>query len=80
MTKDLGIDYFEDPKARLLRLKENNGTVKTGWKSLDDKLYGGFNKGELNIFAGSLGVGKSLFYRICNELVRTRNECSILYF
>ena len=61
LTKDLGIDYFEDPKARLLRLKENNGTVKTGWKSLDDRLYGGFNKGELNIFAGSSGAGKSLF-------------------
>ena len=61
LTKDLGIDYFEDPKSRLLRLKENNGTIKTGWKRLDDRLYGGFNKGELNIFAGSSGSGKSLF-------------------
>lgn len=61
LTKDLGIDYFDDPKARLLRLKENNGTIKTGWKRLDDRLYGGFNKGELNIFAGSSGAGKSLF-------------------
>ena len=42
-------------------MKENNGTIKTGWKRLDDRLYGGFNKGELNIFAGSSGSGKSLF-------------------
>jgi KaiC/GvpD/RAD55 family RecA-like ATPase len=61
LTKDLGTDYFENPKARLLRLKDNNGTVSTGWSALDRKLYGGFNKGELNIFAGSSGAGKSLF-------------------
>lgn len=61
LTKDLGTDYFENPKARLLKLKDNNGTVSTGWQGLDRKLYGGFNKGELNIFAGSSGAGKSLF-------------------
>ena len=61
LTKDLGTDYFVDPKARLLALKDNNGTVSTGWSALDQKLYGGFNKGELNIFAGQSGAGKSLF-------------------
>jgi archaellum biogenesis ATPase FlaH len=61
LTKDLGTDYFLDPKARLLALKDNNGTVSTGWSALDQKLYGGFNKGELNIFAGQSGAGKSLF-------------------
>ncbi len=61
LTKDLGTDYFLDPKARLLSLKDNNGTVSTGWSALDQKLYGGFNKGELNIFAGQSGAGKSLF-------------------
>ena len=61
LTKDLGTDYFDDPRARLLRLKDNNGQVSTGWPTLDNKLYGGFNKGELNIFAGGSGSGKSLF-------------------
>ena len=42
LTKDLGTDYFEDPKKRLMALKDNNGTVKTGWSMLDKKLYGGF--------------------------------------
>ena len=61
LTKDMGTDYFADPKARLMRIKDNNGQVSTGWNSLDRLLYGGFNRGELNIFAGGSGSGKSLF-------------------
>ena len=61
LAQDLGTDYFHDPKARLLNLKDNNGTVSTGWAILDQKLYGGFNRGELNLFAGQSGAGKSLF-------------------
>ena len=61
LTKDMGTDYFEDPKARLQALKDNNGVMATGWKNFDKKLFGGFNRGELNIFAGGSGAGKSLF-------------------
>ena len=61
LTKDLGIEYWEDPRARLMALKDNNGQVSTGWPALDRKLFGGFNRGELNIFAGGSGSGKSLF-------------------
>jgi archaellum biogenesis ATPase FlaH len=61
LTKDIGTDYFADPRARLMRIKDSNGQVSTGWKSVDDKLFGGMNRGELNIFAGGSGAGKSLF-------------------
>jgi archaellum biogenesis ATPase FlaH len=61
LTKDMGTDYFLDPRARLMRIKDNNGQVSTGWKAMDDKLFGGMNRGELNIFAGGSGAGKSLF-------------------
>jgi replicative DNA helicase len=61
LTRDLGTDYFNDPKGRLQALKDNNGQISTGWDSLDKKLFGGFNRGELNIFAGGSGAGKSLF-------------------
>jgi|TARA_R100000027_G_scaffold11940_1_gene8505 archaellum biogenesis ATPase FlaH len=61
LTRDLGTDYFEDPKGRLEALKANNGQISTGWNNLDKKLFGGFNRGELNIFAGGSGAGKSLF-------------------
>ena len=61
LARDMGTDYFFDPRTRLLKLKDNNGQVSTGWKAIDQKLYGGFNRGELNIFAGGSGAGKSLF-------------------
>lgn len=61
LTKDMGTDYFEDPRTRLLKIKSNNGQVSTGWPTLDQKLFGGMNRGELNIFAGGSGSGKSLF-------------------
>jgi len=61
LQKDMGTDYFLDPRARLLRIKDKNGQISTGWKAIDDKLFGGMNRGELNIFAGGSGAGKSLF-------------------
>ena len=61
LNKDMGTDYFEDPRYRLTQLKENNGQISTGWPGVDKKLYGGFNRGELNIFAAASGGGKSLF-------------------
>ena len=61
LQKDLGTNYFDDPRARLEAIKDNNGQVSTGWAALDKKLFGGFNRGELNIFAGGSGAGKSLF-------------------
>ena len=61
LTRDMGTDYFDDPRARLMALKNNNGQNSTGWPALDRLLYGGFNRGELQIFAGGSGSGKSLF-------------------
>ena len=61
LQKDLGTDYWSDPRARLEAIKNRNGQVSTGWAELDNKLFGGFNRGELNIFAGGSGAGKSLF-------------------
>ena len=57
----MGTDYFNDPKARLEKYFNSGGQVSTGWKAIDDKLYGGMNRGELNIWAGGSGSGKSLF-------------------
>ena len=61
LTRDIGTDYWGDPRSRLLKLKDKNGQVKTGWDTMDKRLFGGFNRGELNIFAGGSGAGKSLF-------------------
>lgn len=61
LARDMGTDYFADPRGRLMGLKDKNGQVSTGWSTMDRKLFGGFNRGELNIFAGGSGAGKSLF-------------------
>jgi len=60
LTKDMGTDYFADPKQRIEKYYNSGGQVSTGWPQLDRLLYGGFSRGELNIFAGGSGSGKSL--------------------
>jgi KaiC/GvpD/RAD55 family RecA-like ATPase len=60
LTKDMGTDYFDDPKARINKYFNSGGQVSTGWPQMDKILYGGFSRGELNIFAGGSGSGKSL--------------------
>jgi KaiC/GvpD/RAD55 family RecA-like ATPase len=60
LQKDMGTDYFADPKARINKYFNSGGQVSTGWPQLDKLLYGGFSRGELNIFAGGSGSGKSL--------------------
>jgi archaellum biogenesis ATPase FlaH len=61
LAKNLGTDYYNEPADRLRNLKSKNGGTSTGWTTMDNKLFGGFNKGELNIFAGGSGAGKSIF-------------------
>ena len=61
LAKDFGLNYWDDPAGRIQAIKDNRGQNSTGWESLDKVLYGGFNPGELNIFAGGSGSGKSLF-------------------
>ena len=60
LTKDMGTDYFGDPRSRINKYFNSGGQVSTGWPQMDKLLYGGFSRGELNIFAGGSGSGKSL--------------------
>ena len=78
LNKDMGTNYFEDPRQRLESLKNSNGQISTGWPSIDKKLYGGFNRGELNIWCAASGGGKSLFLANlgCNWAV---NGLNVLY-
>lgn len=55
LNRDLGIDYFEKPKQRLERVRDSNPTQSTGWRDIDYKLYGGWGRQTLNIFAGQPG-------------------------
>jgi len=61
LAKHMGTDYWESPAERIERVRNARGGTSTGWRDIDQKLYGGFNRGELNIFAAASGGGKSLF-------------------
>lgn len=61
LVKDLGLDYFDDPVARLKAIMANDDMVSTGWKTIDERLYGGFTRGGLHIWAAQSGGGKSIF-------------------
>ena len=60
LTKDLGSDFWADPEGMFAKYFDAGGQVSTGWPQLDKIMYGGFSRGELNIFAGGSGSGKSL--------------------
>ena len=60
LTKDMGTDYFANINERVPAQFDNGYKISTGWPRLDHILYGGFGRGELNIFAGGSGSGKSL--------------------
>jgi len=55
LQSDIGTNYFEDPRLRLMKIKDNNGQISTGWRDIDDKLYGGVNRGEITIWCGGSG-------------------------
>lgn len=60
LIKDIGLDYWGNPRERLQSLRDKNGQISTGYPKLDKLLFGGWNRGELEILAAPSGGGKSL--------------------
>ncbi|AQW88814.1 putative DNA primase-helicase [Erwinia phage pEa_SNUABM_50] len=60
VQNDLGLDIYEDPEEVISSLANMQGTFKSGWETLDYKLFGGFGRQELEIFAAASGGGKSV--------------------
>lgn len=60
LQSDMGLDIYEDPKSVIESLANMQGNFTTGWETLDYKLFGGFGKQELEIFAAESGGGKSV--------------------
>jgi archaellum biogenesis ATPase FlaH len=72
LNSNIGIRYYDDPRARLMKIKTSNGTVSSTWKSVDNKLYGGLNRKELTIWCAGSGGGKSLTMQ--NQAVNMSKE------
>jgi hypothetical protein len=60
LSRDIGIDYFDDPEARIRDHAENKQRVSTGWDDVDDALGGGLARGETALFCANSGSGKSV--------------------
>ena len=60
LNSNIGIRYYDDPRSRLMKIKQGNGQISSSWKTVDQKLYGGLNRKELTLWAASSGGGKSL--------------------
>lgn len=60
LPRSVGLEYFADPRARLLALLNNNNCISSGWELLDKWLAGGLNRQEMTIFTANSGVGKSI--------------------
>ena len=63
LQKDLGTDYWADPRGRLEAIKDKNGQISTGWPSLDKKLFGGFT--EVSLISSQVVQG---LVRVCSWL------------
>ena len=59
IEEDVGIDYFDNPMARLEN-EEEEQVISTGWKSVDDMIGGGVGRQELIVFVAPSGGGKSV--------------------
>jgi hypothetical protein len=45
LQRDMGTDYFADPKYRINKYFNAGGQQSTGWPQMDKLLYGGFSRG-----------------------------------
>jgi archaellum biogenesis ATPase FlaH len=77
--KQSGLDYFDNPEERLLRLLQNNQCISTGYTDLDKHLNGGLNRKEMTVFSANSGVGKSITMSnlAANFLGKGLNVCYI---
>jgi RecA/RadA recombinase len=73
LQRNLGLDYFDDPEARLKRLQNSNMMTPTDFIRMDELLGGGLNRKEMTIFAAPSGVGKSItMSNIARNLVKRK--------
>ena len=60
LQRDLGTNYYEDVQERLDRMLAAPPTFTTGWRDVDELLFGGISRKELLLVAANTGGGKSI--------------------
>lgn len=60
LTKDVGVDMFENPEERLRRLVDAQIYEPCGINDIDEPLGGGFARKQFTLFSANSGGGKSI--------------------
>lgn len=60
LNRDLGVQYFDDPLARLQESAKTPQRTSTGWRDVDNLLGGGLARTEILLFSANAGGGKSI--------------------
>ena len=60
LNKDLGLDYFYDPRSRLEAMALSPQRTSTKWKLFDECIGGGLARKEMLLFSANSGGGKSV--------------------
>lgn len=60
LNRNLGLRYFEGVEERLQRMLDESPVLSTGWKAVDNELFGGISRKELLLVSASSGGGKSI--------------------
>jgi replicative DNA helicase len=60
LNRNLGLRYFENPEERLERMMNESPVLSTGWKDVDEALFGGISRKELLLMSATSGGGKSI--------------------
>lgn len=60
LTKDLGVQYFKDPMARLEKAAVSTVRIPTGWRDVDEAVGGGLARTEILLVSANSGGGKSI--------------------
>jgi Straboviridae DNA replication helicase len=75
IDKDMGLNLFNNPKTTLLQMQEKIDSRSIGWPSMD-MVTDNIKRGEIFIFAGTSGAGKSLtMINIANNLAKDGLNC-----
>lgn len=78
LDTDFGLNYSESPKERLENIKLRSGNMSSGFIALD-RAFGKVNRGDLIIFAGGSGTGKSLFLQNLSR-INWEEGLNVVYF
>lgn len=60
LNKNMGIEYFNDPLARIEKQAETAQRTPTKWHKFDEALFGGLARKEIVLFSANSGGGKSI--------------------